>query len=69
MKGTLVGIEVSGSQSKKYKGIVKNKKTGKTRTIHFGQRGANQYKDSSGVGQYSSYDVKGQPGATERRKR
>lgn len=69
MKETLVTIEVSNLKNKKYKATVKNKSTGKTRTIQFGQRGAGQYKDSTSVGNYSSYNFKGQPGGNERRKR
>lgn len=47
-------ISISVSRHKKYKAIVKNIKTGKTRTIHFGAKGYQQYKDSTQLKKYKS---------------
>ena len=68
MKETIVTIEKATAKGKKYKAIVKNENN-KTRTISFGGIGYLQYRDSTGLGLYSDYNVKGQKGSKERRER
>ena len=52
MKETIVKIERAKNPKKKYTVTVKNKKSGKTRKIHFGARDYPQYRDSSPLGLY-----------------
>lgn len=51
-KEKIININVSGH--KKYKATVKNIKTSKTRSIHFGAKGYQQYKDSTSLKKYKS---------------
>ena len=43
-----------GPNFKKYTAFLQNKKTKKTRKIHFGDKRYQQYKDRTGLGLYSS---------------
>ena len=52
MKETIIKFE-RGPFPKKYTAFVRNKKTHKTRRIHFGDRRYQQYKDRTPLGLYS----------------
>jgi len=52
MKETIVEFK-RGPFPKKYTAVVRNKKTKKTRIIHFGDRRYQQFKDRTGVGLYT----------------
>lgn len=45
MKESIVSIQKSPNKHKKYLAVVKNKKTGKLRKIHFGASSYQHYKD------------------------
>jgi len=47
----------SSNNQKKYDAILENKSTGRRKKISFGQRGANQYSDSTGLKLYSNFDT------------
>jgi hypothetical protein len=49
-----VKFQKSNSKGKKYDAILKNKTTGRTKTVPFGALGYQHYKDSTGLGLYSS---------------
>jgi hypothetical protein len=49
----IISIKVSTNGSKKYMAKVKNKTTGRIRTIHFGARSYAQYKDSTRLKKYA----------------
>ncbi len=53
MKEKIVKFEKSKRKGKKYMVIVKNKETGKERTLHFGATEYEQFKDSTPLGLYS----------------
>ena len=53
MNETIVSIVKSKKKGKKYMATIKNKKSKRIRVLHFGGLGYQQYKDSSGVGEYS----------------
>ena len=53
MKEVVVNIYKSTKKGKKYKAVVKNKKTRRTRLLHFGGLGYEQFKDSTGLGLYT----------------
>lgn len=53
MKETIVEIVKSPNSKKKYMAIVKNKKTKKTRRIHFGASDYEQYKDRTKLHHYT----------------
>jgi hypothetical protein len=46
----------SSNNQKKYDAILENKSTGRRKKISFGQRGASQYRDSTGLKLYSNFD-------------
>ena len=50
---TFVKFRKSNSAGKKYDAILKNKSTGRTKTVPFGAIGYDHYKDSTGLGLYS----------------
>lgn len=52
----LEGFKRSPNKTKKYMATFRNKQTGKTRVMHFGARGMQQYRDSTGLGLFSKYD-------------
>ena len=52
MKETIVSIDVSPRKDKKYRARVRNKKTKKERTIHFGHPGYQQYRDLTKLKKY-----------------
>lgn len=54
MDEKLISIEKAKAKNKKYKAIVENKKTKKRRSINFGDNRYEQYKDSTGLGHFSS---------------
>ena len=64
MKEKIVKFKKSERKGKKYMVIVKNKKTGKKKTLHFGATGYEQFKDSTPLKLYS----KGNHGDPKRRK-
>lgn len=51
---TFVKFEKATAQNKKYKAILKNKDTGRTKTINFGDKRYQQYKDTTGLGLYTN---------------
>ena len=53
MKEKIINLKKSTNKGKKYTASVKNINTGKERTIHFGGKGYEQFKDSTGLGHYS----------------
>lgn len=53
MNEKVISIEKSKKKAKKYMATIRNNKTRRTRVLHFGGLGYEQYKDSSGVGAYS----------------
>jgi len=55
-KYTFVKFERSHMPDKKYNVVLRNKATGRTKKIPFGQRSAQQYRDSTGLKLYSSQD-------------
>jgi len=65
MKEKIVRFEKSKRTGKKYKVIVRNLETDKTRTIHFGGLGYQQFRDSTPLGLYSNLDH----GETKRKQR
>jgi hypothetical protein len=50
---TFVKFEKSKKAGKKYTAILKNKKTGRNKKVHFGASKYQQYKDSTGLGKWS----------------
>jgi len=54
MKETIIKIEKAKARYKKYSAIVKNKETGKTRTINFGDNRYEQFSDSTPLKLYAS---------------
>lgn len=50
----IVKIEKSKAKNKKYTAIVRNKKTKKERRVNFGDSRYENFKDSTGLGLYSS---------------
>ena len=46
----------SSDSNKKYDAILENKSTGRRKKISFGQRGASQYRDATGLKLYSKFD-------------
>lgn len=44
----------SHTKKKKYDAILVNKKTGRTKTVPFGAKGYQHFKDSTGLGHYSN---------------
>lgn len=48
-----VEIVKSKADNKKYAGILKNRKTGKLKTVNFGSSSNQQYFDSTGLGLYT----------------
>ena len=46
----------SSNPNKKYDAILENKSTGRRKKISFGQRGADQYHDATGLKFYSKFD-------------
>ena len=56
MKERIVDFYPSNLKNKKYTVIVEDKKTKRTRTIQFGARSYEQYKDSSPIKKYSRKD-------------
>jgi hypothetical protein len=53
MKEKIVKFQKSNIKNKKYKALIKDKTTGKIRTIHFGDKRYEQYKDSTPLKIYS----------------
>lgn len=53
MQETLVEVQKSKAKHKKYVAIVKNKSTGKTRRVNFGDNRYQQFKDSTKIKAYS----------------
>ena len=49
----IVKIVPSERKGKKYKAIVRDISSGKTRVLHFGGLGYEQFKDSTGVGRFT----------------
>ena len=47
----------SSDSNKKYDAILEHKTTGRRKKISFGQRGASQYRDSTGLKLYSNFDT------------
>lgn len=60
-----IEFKKSKNPEKKYSAILLNKVTGRQKIVHFGARGYEHYKDSTGLGLYSAYDHKDR----ERRRR
>ena len=60
----VISIKVSERKTKKYVASVKNKSTQKIRLVHFGGYGYEQYKDITGIGEFSDSNHKN----TKRRK-
>jgi hypothetical protein len=54
MNEVVVKIDKSTKKGKKYMAVVQNKKTRRTRVLHFGGLGYEQFKDSTGLGLYSN---------------
>lgn len=54
MNETLIKIEKATAKNKKYSAIVRNKTTKKERKINFGDSRYENYKDSTGLGLYTS---------------
>jgi len=54
MQEKIVGIKRSNKKEKKYMAFVKNPSSRKIRTIHFGARDYEQYRDSTKLGLYRS---------------
>ena len=52
MKERIINFK-RGTNHKKYKAIIENKKSGKKRTLQFGDNRYEQYKDSTGLGLYT----------------
>jgi|APFre7841882793_1041355.scaffolds.fasta_scaffold97385_2 hypothetical protein len=52
----LTGFVKSNTENKKYDAVLKNKKTGKLTHVPFGDSRYEQYKDSTGLGAYTSKD-------------
>jgi hypothetical protein len=55
-KEKIIKIYVSKNNKKKYTAEIINKQTKKTKLIHFGARGYEQYKDSTKIKKYKSKD-------------
>ena len=53
MKEKIVNLKKSTIKGKKYTATVKNINSDKERTLHFGGKGYEQFKDSTGLGHYS----------------
>ena len=53
---TLDHFEPSREKGKKYAAIIRSKQTSATRRINFGASDMDQYKDSTGLGKFSSRD-------------
>ena len=51
-----IKFQKSNAKNKKYSAILKNKDTGRTIAINFGDTRYQQYKDSTGLGLYSHLD-------------
>jgi hypothetical protein len=51
-----VKFEKSNAENKKYAAILKNKKTGRFKTVNFGDIRFEQFRDSTGLGLYSNLD-------------
>jgi len=51
-----VKFEKSHLSTKKYNAILLNKKTGKNKKVPFGQKGYEQYKDTTGLGAYTKFN-------------
>jgi hypothetical protein len=51
----LVGFSRSSRPNKKVVATLKNENTGRTRSVHFGQRGSVTYKDKTGKGGDSTH--------------
>ena len=49
-----IKFEKSKSPNKKYSAILKNKKTGRIKTVNFGDIRYQHYRDSTGLGLYSN---------------
>jgi len=62
---SLKGFRKSKSKNKKYDALLVNKKTGRSKTIPFGDKRYQHYKDSTGLGLYSNLNH----GDKERRKK
>ena len=54
MNETIVKIEKAKAKNKKYTAIVKNKSTGKTRRVNFGDSRYSQFKDRTPIQAYAS---------------
>ena len=52
----LIKITPSKRKYKKYQALLRNVRTGRTKTVHFGDSRYQQYKDSTGIGKYSHKD-------------
>jgi hypothetical protein len=52
----IIDMSASDRKSKKYTAIVQNDSTDKIRTIHFGHKGYEQYRDITQIGKYSYKD-------------
>ena len=50
---SFVKFKKSPKKGKKYTAVLKNKKTGRTKNVHFGSTSYQQYKDRTGIGAYS----------------
>ncbi len=56
MRERILSIKRSRRKGKKYTAIVQDKRTRRRRRIHFGATGYDQYKDSTGLGYFTSRD-------------
>lgn len=56
LKERVVSITKSTRKGKKYQARVQNRDTKKSRTLHFGGLGYQQYKDRTNIGAYSHLD-------------
>jgi len=56
MKETVLQITKSDKKNKKYKALIQNKTTKRSRVLHFGGLGYQQYKDSTKIGIYKGSD-------------
>lgn len=55
-KYQFIKFKKSNRKNKKYRAVLKNKKTGNTVNVHFGDTRYEHYKDSTGLGEYSHLD-------------